>query len=182
MKLLVTLLMISWLVHNEVDLENRTFIREVQSVFSASPDKMIRMEAGDCQSGELQGQFFRIQGAVKSGYAWVGRVNSCRSGGCSGNQQTAVPADPAGEYFDYFILFDASANVASVRVFNYQATHGHGIMSRGWLRQFNGYSGEKKLEPGKNVDGISGATISVRALAADIEHKTMLLRGLVAVR
>ena len=179
MKILFTILMVSWFMPNEIDMNNRTFHREVQSVFNVTPDKLVRLETQKGESDGQSGQFFSVQFSDKGGFAWVGRVNSCRAGGCSDSQMPAGPADLKGEFFDYFILFDEDASVRSVRVFNYQATHGHGIMSRGWLRQFNGYSGERKLEPGKNVDAISGATISVQAITADIERRTLSLKALI---
>ncbi|NJM14384.1 MAG: hypothetical protein HC896_02520 [Bacteroidales bacterium] len=38
----------------------------------------------------------------------MGRVNSCRAGGCSAPTNDAPAAD--SEYFDYFILFDSSGS------------------------------------------------------------------------
>lgn len=176
MKIILALLALSWFVQHEIDMNNKMFLREVQTLFLATPDDMVRLENADNPAGSPQGTFFRIDGKGKKGYAWVGRVYGCRSGGCSDTPKKAGNADIGAEYFDYFILYDTDARVQSVRVFNYQATHGHGIMSKGWLKQFNGYSGDKKLDPGKNVDAISGATISVRAISADIEQRTLSLR------
>jgi hypothetical protein len=176
MKILLTLLIVSWLIPNEIDMNNRTFLREVQTVFSVTPDKLVRLETQNMDDLGQSGQFFRVQSPEKGGFAWVGRVNSCRAGGCSDSKLPADPVDLSAEFFDYFILFDVHGSIRSVRVFNYQASHGHGIMSRGWLRQFNGYSGDKKLEPGKNVDAISGATISVQAITADVERRTLFLK------
>ena len=107
-------------------------------------------------------------------YAYIGRINSCRAGGCSVHADES--AGQASEYFDYFILFDAGCIVRLVRVFNYQATHGQEITAPGWLKQFIGYSGQSTLDAGKNVDAISGATISVTDITYDIEEKTKLLR------
>ncbi len=100
------------------------------------------------------------------GYIYIGRVNSCRSGGCSVD---ATDESLEFEYFDYFFVTDATGKVMRVKVFNYRATHGHEIMSRGWLRQFIGYSGEKELIYGKDIEAISGATISANAINDDIQ-------------
>jgi Na+-translocating ferredoxin:NAD+ oxidoreductase RnfG subunit len=62
--------------------------------------------------------------------------------------------------------------VQQVRIYNYQATHGQEITSKNWLRQFKNYTGEKELMAGKNIDAISGATISVDAIISDIEFIT----------
>jgi Na+-translocating ferredoxin:NAD+ oxidoreductase RnfG subunit len=131
------------------------------------PDSIIKTQ-------EVNGKFFRVISNEKLIYtAYIGRVNSCRTGGCS-----FPKADHKGseyEFFDYFILFDHNGKVVSVRVFNYQATHGQEITIKGWLKQFSGYDGTKNLRVGKEIDAISGATISVYGIVEDIRRKTMLL-------
>lgn len=107
-------------------------------------------------------------------YVYVGRINSCRAGGCSIAQKTDSNQD--SEFFDYFILFDANASIQLVKIYNYQATHGQEVTATSWLKQFKNYNGNKELVVGKNVDAISGATISVDATSFDIEHKTKLLK------
>jgi len=102
------------------------------------------------------------------GKLYVGRVNSCRSGGCSQPSETAE-SETGFEYFDYLIILNANNCIELVRVFNYQATHGVEITSRNWLKQFRGYNGEKPLEYNKDIDAISGATVSVISLMTDIE-------------
>ena len=112
-----------------------------------------------------------------SGYLYVGSVNTCRTGGCSGPASTDL-ADYSSEYFDYFILFTPEMAVQTVQVFNYQASYGHEIAARGWLKQFQDFRGEKSLEPGKDIDVISGATVSVHAITNDVQWKTRQLQQL----
>jgi len=69
---------------------------------------------------------------------------------------------------NYCIFFDSSKAVRQVEVFNYQATPGYEITAKGWLKQFAGFSGIDSLVVNKNIDGISGATISVYAITADV--------------
>ena len=104
------------------------------------------------------------------GFAYVGRIYSCRSGGCGMDDAPVemVSIDEDFEYFDYFILFDSALEVRKIRVFNYQATHGHEVSGKGWLKQFIGYKGQEKLEYGKNIDSISGATISANAITYNV--------------
>ena len=101
-------------------------------------------------------------------------MNSCRAGGCSNSIE--LPKEEESEYFDYFIRFDKNKTVKLVKVFNYQATHGQEVTSKGWLKQFIGHDGTGSLQVGKNVDAISGATISVYAITVDVEMKTTLLK------
>jgi hypothetical protein len=107
---------------------------------------------------------------------YIGRVNSCRAGGCS--SQLITDSEGNFEYFDYFIIYDAEKKIKSVRVFNYEATHGQEITIRKWLDQFTGYNGNKPLRVGREIDSISGATISVFGLVADIQQKTAILKGM----
>ncbi len=126
------------------------------------------------QDEAMQGKFFRIGGGgVPDRFVYVGRVNSCRAGGCSVSLDEELYGD--SEYFDYFILFNPGPVVHAVQVYNYQATHGQEVSARGWLRQFEGYTGTGYLKVGKEVDAISGATISVYAITQDIMDKTRLL-------
>lgn len=81
------------------------------------------------------------------------------------------------EYFDYFILFDSECAIKLTRIYNYAATHGHEVAAKGWLKQFAGYNGTDTLEVGKNIDAISGATISVYSITEDVQLKTILLKN-----
>jgi len=124
--------------------------------------------------GVIKGKFFKLSADTSKpySYVYVGRVNSCRASGCSLNSSSE---DAGFEYFDYYILFDTNKSVQKVQVFNYQATHGQEVTANGWLRQFNGHSGNSSLEVHKNIDAISGATTSVYAITADIASKTKIL-------
>lgn len=127
-----------------------------------------------------EGKFFTInfvETVAPDKYVYIGRVNSCRAGGCSISMDTEISFET--EYFDYFILFDSSAIVEFVRVFNYQATHGHEVSTKGWLKQFAGYNGSKALEVGKDIDAVSGATVSVYGITNDIQAKTRILQLLI---
>ena len=121
-----------------------------------------------------RGKFFEYRNALPVKYAYIGRVNTCRAQGCS--LPGTTPENERSEFFDYFILFDSTAQVLSVQVYNYEATHGQEITVKGWLKQFVGYNTSKQLTVGKNVDAISGATISVHSITYDISDKTGMLK------
>lgn len=123
----------------------------------------------------LSGQFFVVSGEEKTNLAYVynGRVFSCRTGGCT--HGTAQNPEQESEYFDYYILFDTLGKVTHIRVYNYAATHGQEVTARNWLKQFYGFEGQQTLTVGKDIDAISGATISVYAITADIEYQTKQL-------
>lgn len=114
------------------------------------------------------GRLFEVMSSdIKIGSIYSGRVNSCKSGGCSAD---VFDADLAFEYFDYFLLLDTNNQVVWVKVYNYQATQGHEVMSRGWLNQFKGLLPGESLEFGRDIEAISGATVSASALTEDIQR------------
>jgi hypothetical protein len=110
-------------------------------------------------------------------YLYIGRVNSCRAGGC--NIDRPLNPGETTEYFDYYILYDPECKIKQVRVYNYQASHGQEVTAKNWLKQFIGFDDKSSLRVGKNVDAISGATISVYAITNDIESKTLVMKKLI---
>lgn len=161
-----------------VNYKHKALFKELRKAGIEQADVLREINANTNTVANYQGKFFEITAANNKQYTYVyiGRVNSCRAGGCGADSN--AQADFNSEYFDYFIIYDQNKAVRLVRVFNYQATHGHEVAARGWLKQFTGYTGEKKLEVNKDVDGISGATVSVYAITADVTAKTEILKTL----
>jgi len=128
-------------------------------------------------NGSMSGSFFTVSSKAPTSaakYIYIGRVKTCRAGGCTIDSNQSNSAE--SEYFDYFILYNSNCNIQLVRIYNYQATHGQEVSAKSWLKQFIGFSGESELRAGKNIDAISGATISVDAITLDIEYRTELLK------
>ena len=164
----------------EVEYRNKSLVKTLQKVGIEDMSLLEEIVLPDSitSSNRINGKYFLIKDNIVSQYKYiyVGRVNSCRAGGCSINNK--IPLDSNSEYFDYYILFDADKTVQTVKVFNYQATHGQEITAKGWLKQFIGYNGSELLQVDKNIDAISGATISVYAITIDVEMKTEILINL----
>lgn len=163
----------------EIEYQNRALKRALSKdgVSGFSQISELEVENPVQEQHGVHGKFFEINSDVaKYKYIYTGRVNSCRAGGCS--TPSKATNEGSHEYFDYYILFDKDKTVQEVKVFNYQATHGYEITSRGWLKQFAGHDGSEPLQVNKNVDAISGATISVHAITADVETKTEILQRL----
>lgn len=164
---------------NGIDFEDKTLLKELQKVSGADMPARKEIPIPETLNAHqtVQGKFFELSGTGDQGikkYIYVGRVNTCRQGGCSNSGQAALTE--AAEYFDYFIVFEPNLSVQQVKVYNYQASHGQEISNKGWLKQFQGHNGNRPLTVGKSIDGISGATISVQAVTADIAEKTKLLK------
>lgn len=164
---------------DEIDYQNKRLLSNLKKneIFEFSQLQEISCDSKK-QAG-LNGKFFRVSdiaGKSDVKYVFVGRVNSCRAGGCSISGRT--PENVEFEYFDYFIFFDSTKIVSLVEVYNYQATHGYEITAKGWLKQFVGFSDKDTLIVNKDIDGISGATISVFAITSDVQEKTKLLKSI----
>ncbi|MEX0274035.1 MAG: FMN-binding protein [Flavobacteriaceae bacterium] len=72
--------------------------------------------------------------------------------------------------FDYLVLFCPDLKVVHSKVLIYREEYGGEIGSKRWLRQFLGMSGKDRVAVGENVDGISGATISVRSMTRSMDN------------
>jgi hypothetical protein len=146
--------------------------KELSKIFNSFELQLIEIKTNKISS--LEGKYFMIQNKeITIGYLYIGRVESCRTGVCIAPE---AGVKSISEYFDYFMIFDSIPKIKCVKVFNYAASHGQEVTAKGWLKQFIGYSGDSKLTVGKNVDAISGATVSVAGIVSDIEIKTNLLQ------
>jgi len=174
-KAIILILIINWLIASsfvikeELDFPAKKVKREIKRFWK---DKNVVIK-------EIKNGFFLMESKNDTlGFLYVGRVNSCRQGGCSidGNQE-----DLPFEYFDYFLIIDNDIQLKKVKIYNYQATHGHEVMSSGWLRQFRGYDGKEELQYGRDIEAISGATISAKALKDDVKYNLNQLQTILQV-
>ena len=159
-----------------LDFEDKTMKKEIQKISGVDASEWKEISFPEVNS--TLGKFFSISDLNNlKKYIYVGRVNSCRAGGCSNPTLTIGIETP--EYFDYLVVFDDHLSVQQVKVYNYQATHGQEVTNKGWLKQFQGYDGSRPLTVGKSIDAISGATVSVLGITNDIQDKTRLIRQMV---
>lgn len=120
------------------------------------------------------GIFYEYSNALPVKYSYVGRVNTCRASGCDSPDQFKITE--RSEFFDYFILFDSVAKILALQIYNYEASHGQEITVKGWLKQFVGFNADKQLTVGKDIDVVSGATVSVHSITDDVNDKTTRLK------
>jgi len=81
------------------------------------------------------------------------------------------------DFFDYSVVYSEKLTVLSMKVLVYRSEHGAGVCSKGWLKQFRGYSGGE-LKLGKDIDTVSGATFSASSLVKDAERCYRLMTAL----
>jgi hypothetical protein len=115
-------------------------------------------------------------GNDKLGYLYVGKVYCCRQGGCDSWHPPDAGSGVSFEFFEYYMLLSADIKVIQTAVYNYQASYGYEITSEAWLRQFNDYRGSSSLVYNKDIQGISGATISGMAMTYEVEQVLRFLK------
>jgi len=79
------------------------------------------------------------------------------------------------EYIDLATFFDGEGRVTRVEVVAYREPYGDGIRSRRFRKQFVGKEAGSGFKPGHDIDVISGATLSARAMAKAVKRATLLL-------
>lgn len=75
----------------------------------------------------------------------------------------------------YLVIYSVDLTIVHVQVLRYREQIGGAIQNKRWLKQFKGLNMGSSFERGKDVDGITGATISVDALTAGINRMSMYL-------
>ncbi len=72
--------------------------------------------------------------------------------------------------FDYLVIFNDKMEIIHTKVLIYREEYGGEIGSKRWLKQFIGLGGEDRVNYKTNIDGIAGATISVRSMTMSIDN------------
>lgn len=73
-------------------------------------------------------------------------------------------APSKADEFDYVVIFDDQLIIKKIKILAYREDYGGEISSKRWLRQFDGFTKSDDLTYGKDIKGISGATISAKAM------------------
>lgn len=175
----VLCLLANYFSDKDVDYNPKSLKTEIQKIAENNEAKKeeIFIDNSINERYKIKGKYFKL---IKTdniiAYIYIGRVNSCRANGCNSNRIQTL--SETSEFFDYYVIFDTTKKIKNVNVYNYEATHGQEITIKKWLKQFIGYDGENNLVVGKNIDAISGATISVNGIVNDLQEKTYILRNL----
>lgn len=110
-----------------------------------------------------------------AGYVCYTTAFGCKVGGC------AAPSNPnvqSYETFDYIVVYDSLFSILKVDIAEYGGQYGYEICRAKWLQQFEG--NRTGFELGKNIDGITGATVSAQYLIDDLNvvgEKIQLFAG-----
>lgn len=79
------------------------------------------------------------------------------------------------DYFDYMVIFDKELMIKQVQVLIYRSSYGGEIMSQSWLKQFIGKTNGQEMAMDKDIDGISGATLSAPSITQGIKELSLLI-------
>ncbi len=128
------------------------FRRVFPSARKAAPAKLAHQCPRKCRISVIQGD----TGAV--GYA-VEQVVVSRSGP-----------------FQIIVFVDTEFRVARADVVSYPGKRGREVQLRKFTVQFEGKGPDDPIRTGKDIDAVTGATISSRVMAGGVRHAVQLLR------
>ena len=73
------------------------------------------------------------------------------------------------QFITYLVAIDTSDAIKDVDVLVYRESYGGEIAYESFRKQFRNKTAQDELKPGKDIKNISGATISVRAIAQGVK-------------
>lgn len=79
------------------------------------------------------------------------------------------------ELISFATFFDAGGRVTRVEVLAYREPYGDGIRAERFRRQFLGRSAQSGFDSGRDIDAVSGASISSRSMCAGVQRASVLL-------
>ncbi len=74
----------------------------------------------------------------------------------------------------FLVIFDSDGIILNTEVIKYREPYGGEISSPGWTAQFKGRNAKSNFAVGSDIDGISGATISVYSMATGVMKLSLL--------
>ncbi len=132
--------------------------KEIEKVFGTDDLTMTSVVVPNSINNQLPAKitsdnFFKLQeGDSVVGYIFVDNAPS----------KTAT--------FDYLVVFNDKLSVVHSKILIYREEYGGEIGSKRWLQQFMGKTGQDRVDYETNIDGISGATISVRSMTNSMDN------------
>jgi Na+-translocating ferredoxin:NAD+ oxidoreductase RnfG subunit len=79
----------------------------------------------------------------------------------------------------FIVLFNQNGTILKSEIIKYREPYGGEISGKNWLKQFIAKSSSSQFKVGKNIDGISGATISVNSVTKGIKKLSFLFPHLI---
>lgn len=80
----------------------------------------------------------------------------------------------------FLVIFDMSGVILKSDIIRYRESIGGEVSNPRWLKQFTGLDQQDIIDPKIRIDGISGATISVKSISKGIKKLSLLFPSLKA--
>lgn len=80
--------------------------------------------------------------------------------------------------FDFLVILSPELEIEKAKILIYREQHGRQIGATRWLNQFKGMTVKDRPQLGKEVDGISGATISAKGMTKAVNDLLVALSSL----
>ncbi len=74
----------------------------------------------------------------------------------------------------FLVILNVNGNIINTNVIKYREAYGGEVGNKGWLQQFLYRNNNSSYNIGKDINGISGATISVKSMSKGIRKITTL--------
>lgn len=78
----------------------------------------------------------------------------------------------------FIVMFDTNGKILCSEIIKYREPYGGAIQSKEWNSQFIGKDDNSEFAVGKDITGISGATISVHSVTKGIKKLSILIKSL----
>lgn len=79
------------------------------------------------------------------------------------------------EPIDFVVAFAPDGTIARVEILAYREAYGDGVRSAGFRAQFVGKRGSSSMRAGKDIQIVSGATISSRSVSTGVKRASLVL-------
>lgn len=121
--------------------------------------------------------FYFVENSEKSkeAYMVITIANGCKVGGCDVEHDI----DEEFEQFWVYSLYSVSGALLELKILDYQSEHGYEITSKWWLKQFVKHQNET-YRYAKNIDGISGATISIKSMIRELSYLRQVIPAIIS--
>ena len=74
----------------------------------------------------------------------------------------------------FLVTFDLEGTIITSSIVKYREPYGGGVSTSSWIKQFDGKNLNSSFDVGTDIQGISGATISVNSVSKGIKKLTIL--------
>ena len=79
----------------------------------------------------------------------------------------------------FLTIFNDSSEVHHTAIIKYREAFGGEVSSKKWLNQFTAYTDSSNYKVGRDISGISGATLSVHSITKGIHKLTLLIHEII---